>query len=133
MALHGWCKHYRREVALGDGRCEADIDVIAENLSGDRTGMLKRMPCNAANDKPGAACCDKRAFLTPEEVAEEEERSVRLMTAALQVHVAAKQSPESAGSIPCPICNASVHFAKSPHNGHVHARCETDGCLVFME
>lgn len=39
-----------------------------------------------------------------------------------------------AGSMDCPICRTGkLQYERSSHNGHVHARCSTDGCVAWME
>ncbi len=39
-----------------------------------------------------------------------------------------------AGEMDCPVCKTGkLRYARSPYNGHVHARCMTDGCVAWME
>jgi len=39
-----------------------------------------------------------------------------------------------AGIMNCPICNTGkLKYSRSNYNGHVHARCSTDGCVAWME
>ena len=38
-----------------------------------------------------------------------------------------------AGEIPCPACETTLHLTHAAINGHVHGRCETAGCVSFME
>jgi hypothetical protein len=38
------------------------------------------------------------------------------------------------GTMQCPICRTGkLHYLRSSHNGHVHARCETEGCVTWRE
>ena len=37
------------------------------------------------------------------------------------------------GVIECPICNGRLHVSHAACNNHVHAQCETPGCLAWME
>lgn len=38
------------------------------------------------------------------------------------------------GIIICPICTTgSLRYSRAGYNGHVHARCSTDGCVAWME
>lgn len=41
----------------------------------------------------------------------------------------------SSGTIPCPVCgkDASLQYSRSGYNGHVHARCDTQDCVAWME
>ncbi len=39
-----------------------------------------------------------------------------------------------AGIMQCPICKTGkLKYSRANSNGHVHARCSTDGCVAFME
>lgn len=40
---------------------------------------------------------------------------------------------EQAGTMPCPLCQKTLHYSVSPSNGHLHARCETEDCVTAME
>jgi hypothetical protein len=35
--------------------------------------------------------------------------------------------------IECPVCNGRLHLNQSSCNGHVHGKCETQGCVSWME
>ena len=35
--------------------------------------------------------------------------------------------------VKCPICNGRLHLSQSSYNGHCHGRCETEGCVSWME
>lgn len=37
------------------------------------------------------------------------------------------------GSVKCPICNGVLRVTHAAYNGHVHGRCETLGCLAWIE
>ncbi len=37
------------------------------------------------------------------------------------------------GVIDCPICAGKLHFRHAKYNGHIHARCETENCVSWME
>lgn len=38
------------------------------------------------------------------------------------------------GVVECPICKGKLHFTRAiNYNGHVHAMCETDHCLGWIE
>lgn len=39
-----------------------------------------------------------------------------------------------AGEMACPVCNTGIlKYSRSSYNGHVHARCTTEGCVAWME
>lgn len=35
--------------------------------------------------------------------------------------------------IECPACKGRLHLSQSSYNGHVHGKCETEGCVSWME
>lgn len=35
--------------------------------------------------------------------------------------------------IECPICKGRLHLNQSSYNGHCNGRCETEGCVEWME
>ena len=39
-----------------------------------------------------------------------------------------------AGVMECPVCKTGkLRYSRAGYNGHVHARCSTDGCVAWME
>lgn len=46
------------------------------------------------------------------------------------------QSPYVAGAcaMPCPVCKSgTLRYSRAACNGHIHARCSTEGCVSWME
>jgi transcriptional regulator with XRE-family HTH domain len=37
------------------------------------------------------------------------------------------------GSMTCPKCGKDLFYTVSGYNGHIWAKCSTDGCIVFMQ
>jgi hypothetical protein len=38
------------------------------------------------------------------------------------------------GQMSCPVCNTgTLRYSRDLSNGHVHARCSTEGCVAWME
>ena len=35
--------------------------------------------------------------------------------------------------IECPACKCRLHLSQDAYNGHVRAKCETEGCVCFIE
>lgn len=44
-----------------------------------------------------------------------------------------KQPIGKAEVIECPACKGLLHLSQSSYNGHVHGRCETPGCVRWLE
>jgi hypothetical protein len=37
-------------------------------------------------------------------------------------------------TIPCPVCRTGkIAYSISSRNGHIHAKCDTAGCVFFMQ
>ena len=41
--------------------------------------------------------------------------------------------PAGSGTLACPTCSGWLQWAKDGSNGHIHAECETVGCLRIMQ
>ncbi len=46
-----------------------------------------------------------------------------------------KGTPGTSGKIDCPVCKqpGTLTYSRSGYNGHIHARCKTEGCVSWME
>ncbi len=56
--------------------------------------------------------------------------------ARIKIVVAAYRSIPSTGSsgiVECVKCKGKLHWSRAACNGHIHAKCETDDCLSWME
>jgi hypothetical protein len=68
---------------------------------------------------------------------EESERAMeRLMVArkvASEWRVKPKPAADRREVVECPVCKSRLHLFQSAYNGHVHGKCETAGCVHWME
>lgn len=37
------------------------------------------------------------------------------------------------GTVPCPVCGGNLRLSHAARNGHIWGRCETEGCVAWME
>lgn len=85
------------------------------------------------------ATCEHRRFMTEEEFAEclrekEAERAkLHLALAAVKPIREQYAGKNWSGTIECPACKGRLHVRHAASNGHIHARCETEGCISWME
>ena len=56
-----------------------------------------------------------------------------MLTAREQIIAKEGQKRGVTGTIPCPKCGAELQYSISDYNGHIWGRCETPGCLNWME
>lgn len=45
----------------------------------------------------------------------------------------AHKGKSAAEVVECPACNGRLHLSIAAYNGHVHGKCETPGCVSWME
>lgn len=139
--LEVFCRHYKPEP--GDPRCALGVD-IRKHVGGDRFGWYARMPC--VTDRPGekpfrhdVVPCDKREPHTEAEIAEHDTETERLVarTLAIDPWVAAKKAAHPNGGSGfelCPgKCGQEIRWSIASSNGHMFAKCQTEGCIAFME
>jgi hypothetical protein len=134
--VRDWCKHYRG--MSGKTVCEAGVEFATLPNYGTKQFMAS-CPCFEKHEG-----CDKAEYKTPEELAEEERQLAKLFartTTARKAIVDALGGPwqrgmkTQSGEIDCPICGKTktLRYSRSGYNGHIHARCDTDGCVAWME
>lgn len=128
------CKHFN---GVQHDACDAGVKYEGFRQPNGRLAL----PC--LNDQ-SAPACDKCVLPTAEEVAAArklmEERFDNMVTAraAIVAHLGGpwkKGKPGASGAIDCPCCGkpGALHFSRAGYNGHVHARCESAGCVFWME
>jgi len=134
-----WCIHYRYNRNLKPGEpntCEAGVDYAAW----DGVKHQSR-PCflDKGRSKPDAQSCPKLRRPTEQEMADHErwlEKRMDLM-GVVSVGIGpwreAHKGKSAAEVVKCPACNGQLHLSISVYNGHVHGRCETEGCVSWME
>jgi hypothetical protein len=132
-----FCNHYR--AMHGNTTCK--VGVAFDDFKG---GAFDQRPCfcnPGATPNPG---CSLQEMPTPEQLAAEEAE----MNARFEKIGKARKAivenlggpwkrgkPSVAGVIDCPACGKeqSLQFSCSGYNGHVHAKCKTEGCVSWME
>lgn len=134
----GWCIHYKAPPLLfeRDQRhvCEAGVDI-------ETFQKFDVRPCFLDNgkSKPGALKCAHLRRPTQEEIAAHEQWHARRMNTlgavmkAIEPWRKAHKGKSHAETIECPACKGRLHLSIAACNGHVHAQCETEGCVSWME
>ncbi len=146
------CKHFRAMgehdtcaagVKYADVRKEGETIEYRHNAKETGTPYSQKasMPCHAKWNLHGAVC-EKCEYPTPEEIAAKDEQHKRsfegimLARKAIVEHCGGpwkKGMPGLCGSLECPCCKGILRFSRAGYNGHVHAHCETKGCVSWME
>lgn len=61
------------------------------------------------------------------------EKTIVALKVASAWRVKPKPAQDRYEVIECPICRGKLHLSQSSYNGHVHGKCETEGCVSWME
>jgi len=61
------------------------------------------------------------------------ENTIKALALASEWRVKPKPAQNRQGVVVCPACKGKLRLTQSSHNGHVHGKCETDGCIEWME
>lgn len=155
MADHGTCIHFN---GVQHKLCKRGLLYTQfRDEQGRGLPCIKFMERSARGGtylKPGEAAAERKpmpgfALATPcpfyEEPTEEQvqadrvtrEAAVKRTIAAIEVagKWRVKPMPESDRHevVECPVCNGRLHLSQSSYNGHVHGKCETEGCVSWME
>jgi|SRR6267154_1394007 len=142
----GRCHHFN---GAQNECCKAGVNY--SDLAGPIEGRALRMPCTnpvvfaKRREELGykLAECSKLQRTTQAE-AEKEAAGVighgdRMMIACAAAHSDAtskglKKGAGGSSSMPCPLkCGGTLQYSVASYNGHMHARCDTEGCTSWME
>ena len=144
----GTCIHHN-----GDWRnktCEAGVCYRDVTPKPDAPGSAFRKPCNRLMfwDNPSPeqkqafaekGTCDKYLEPTTDQIAEYEagvEAAIRNLETSLPLIAQVKKEHKGTdwrGVKECPICKAVLHMTHAKYNGHTSGKCETKGCLSWIE
>lgn len=123
---HGTCKHF---TGVSNETCKAGV----------RYDDVKPLPCITEYLRGKPRVCDKYEEPSADEVAAYR----AMLDASMERHAKAapvlmelrkKYKGQSwRGTIDCPVCDGRLHISIAGYNGHMHGRCETAGCLSWME
>ncbi len=133
-----WCKNF---TGLQTKTCKAGVEYDTVIL-GKGTALVS-FPC-FQDRNPQNAKCEKCVFRTPEEIAQAEADDAKMFEDMTKARSAIVQScggkwkrgdPGRQGKVNCPVCQGvdSLQYTRAGYNGHIHARCKTDGCVSWME
>jgi len=129
----GICKHFR---GVHHRTCRLRLNW-REITGGLNIGIIKRMPCFA--DHEGDATCDEFEEPTAQELAEHEAGIQKRLEEIQKVWPLLAELKKrhgkvnTSGSVPCPICGGNLEYAIVGYNGHIQARCNTQGCVSLIE
>lgn len=126
-----YCQHYNAD--RGNISCKVGHDI--EALGG--FGVAPCIRGHSRHEDPTQACPGwlRRTREMGEARADAFEKAMndRLVLAPILAEWRKKEPIGKSEIIECPVCDGRLHLAQAACNGHVHGRCETDGCFHWME
>lgn len=135
------CKHYNgRDLFIGkDRKCKAGVDPIYSFADNELTGWVRKVPCLRTNET--SAVCPAAEYPTMEEEKQRQaelkaymDKFVKNLTVVRPlIEAQHEETGKWSGVVQCPECGKHLRWAKAQCNGHVHAACETEGCVSWME
>jgi hypothetical protein len=131
-----WCIHFRDQ--MRNETCEAGVAYDTFRTGGT---PFKQQPCflDKGVSRPDALPCEHLRRPTPEEIAAHEEWAdfrldkLRRVMTAIQPWRKEHKGQSFREMIECPECKGRLHLSIAAYNGHVHATCETPGCVSWVE
>ncbi len=122
----------------GHDDCNAGVPFKA---MGGQPFRLANLPCHLGNSLDDAEMlerCPKWVRTTREQAEKSFDESEAYFAKVVSVrHAIApwrKKPPIGKQEvIECPACKGRLHLSQAAVNGHVHAKCETAGCVSWME
>lgn len=142
MKRAGTCVHFNGMGLDRKRRCEAGVNY-RELVGGPDLGWCTRAPCiklgGTQRDPAAVVPCERYLEPTAEQIAQSKaERAARSTQFQLAFPLIERVKRERRGSnwsgvVECPACKGKLHISHARSNGHVHGRCESAGCLHWME
>jgi hypothetical protein len=133
-----YCQHYGRGKGA-DMICKAGMDLKTMQRVATEPKGIKWGPCIEGHTLPDPkAICPhwiRRTREMGEKRAANIERTLKQMELVTPVvnEWRKKQPIGKRETIECPACKGRLHLSQAAYNGHVHAKCETEGCVAWME
>lgn len=133
-----YCQHYQRGKGV-DMICTAGVDLKAfQHVATGKKG-IKWGPCIDGHtlENPTSHCPHwiRRTREQGEKRADATQAAIQRMTlVGPVVSEWRKKLPMGKQEvIQCPVCKGNLHLSQSSYNGHVFGKCETLGCVAWME
>jgi len=144
-----YCQHYDPNAILmvgGEeptGICKAGVNYV--ETFGSSPGIFQRIPCTSGGEKTKDELCEmcpkwlQSTRQQGESRADRNEASEKRMALIFPVigkwrrGWSKKNRVGKEEVIECPACKGELHLSQAAYNGHVWGKCETDGCVNWME
>ena len=132
-----FCKHYR---------AMSDHDTCSKGVAYETFKGMKfeKRPCFMKCGRDPNPGCSLMEMPTKEEIKAREKEIAQQFAKIVIAREAIKAAcggewkrgdDGKRGRIDCPVCGGvgSLGFTRASYNGHIHAACETEGCVRWLE
>lgn len=132
------CRHF---TGIQHDACKQGVNYSTVRPAVGALPCLKAMNAEPPSHDARRGCCAKLEFRTRDEaeaeIAEAEAHMAKTMRVLKAIHPwrtwTKKNRVEKQEVIECPECKGRLHLSQSAYNGHVWGKCETEGCVQWME
>lgn len=137
-----YCQHYKPQPgSTKQDYCALKLGASERMQKAHSLGEPSMTPCIGGHKaKDVLALCPKwirRTREMGEKRADAFEAAMDRMSIVMPVvndwRIKPKPAQDRSEVIECPKCKGKLHLSQSAYNGHVHGRCETEGCVSWME
>lgn len=137
-----YCEHYAPKPGhVMDDYCALGCGAAACMDKARAAGEPSMTPCIGGHKaRDVLALClqwQRRSIEQSEARADAIDKCIREMTVVMPVvskwRIQPKPAQDRREVMECPQCKGRLHLSQSSYNGHVHGRCETEGCVSWME
>ena len=128
--------HFHKATRDSPYICRAGVNMeVWRNLRYEET------PCfldDNGHSQPDAVHCAHLRRPTSEEIAafeqwlEQNRKNIGIVNAGIADWRKAHQGQSASEVVECPVCKGRLHLSIF-YNGHVRCRCETEGCVAWVE
>lgn len=137
-ARAGVCIHATATIGPYE-RPSCGAGVVYRELVGSEPGWAGRLPCHAVrrHQETPPVPCAHRQEPTADQIAAwrsyVDAGFAKITEAARRVRAQHKETGAFQGEVECPACGKALRWSMARSNKHVHAACETRGCVSWMQ
>lgn len=137
-----YCQHYKPEPgSTKKDYCSLGHGATDRMQAARKAGEPNMTPCIGGHKAAYVAALCPHWIRRTREMGEKRaaafEEAMERMTIVMPVvskwRVKPKPAHDRREVIECPKCKGRLHLSQSSYNGHVHGRCDTEGCVSWME
>lgn len=137
-----YCQHYKPQPGMRQkDYCALGHGATERMDAGRKAGEPNMTPCIGGHKASDVLALCPHWIRRTREMGEKRADAVEAMMERMSIVMPVvdkwrthpKPSRDRREVIECPKCKGKLHLSQASYNGHVHAHCETKGCVSWME